>query len=62
MPRRQVPAKPPQRRTTRARKRPRRASAAAAPPAMPGKPLGAGALDDLRAQIDAIDEQLHSWL
>ena len=29
---------------------------------MPGKPLGAGALDDLRAQIDAIDEQLHSWL
>ena len=29
---------------------------------MPGKPLGAGALDDLRAQIDAIDEQLHARL
>jgi chorismate mutase/prephenate dehydratase len=62
MPRRPVPAKRPQRRTTRARKTVRRASAAATPPATPGAALGAGALDDLRAQIDAIDEQLHSWL
>src|ERR1700684_1732911 len=62
MPRRQVPAKPRQRPGTRARRTPRRASAAAAPPARPDAALGAGALDDLRGQIDAIDEQLHSWL
>src|SRR5580658_190828 len=62
MPRRQVPAKPRQRPATRARRTPRRATVAATPPAMPGAALGAGALDDLRGQIDAIDEQLHSWL
>jgi chorismate mutase/prephenate dehydratase len=62
MGRRQVPAKPRQRPATRARRTPSRASAAAPPSAKPSAPLGAGALDDLRGQIDAIDEQLHSWL
>jgi chorismate mutase/prephenate dehydratase len=62
MPRRLLPATPPPSRATRARKRPRRASAVKAPPALPGTAIGAGALDDLRAQIDAIDEQLHAWL
>src|SRR5580700_6391546 len=62
MGRRQVPAKPRQRPATRARRTPGRASAAAPPSAKPIAPLGAWALDDLRGQIDAIDEQLHSWL
>ena len=62
MSRRLLPAKPPPSRTARARRTPRRASAVKTPPAMPGTAIGADALDDLRAQIDAIDEQLHAWL
>jgi len=58
MPRRQAASKPVRRAAARARKTPRRASSAATPPA----PLRAGALDDLRGQIDALDEQLHGLL
>jgi chorismate mutase/prephenate dehydratase len=64
MPRRPSTSKSAQRAATRAPRtpRPRRPSAAATPRAVPGAPLAAAALDDLRAQIDALDEQLHALL
>ncbi|MGA2563665.1 MAG: prephenate dehydratase [Steroidobacteraceae bacterium] len=65
MARRQAAKKPPSRAAAHARSAARRPSVAAAASAMAAPvtaPLAAGALDELRARIDAIDEQLQALL